>query len=229
MYSKSANFAFSPKMLSKPTTQQHHFSFLLTPTQNKLGAMPLQILTANDVMQEGLIYMNFSPAKQASCSFDNNSTEFKKHYGLLPHIVAEIWRNLCTTKIALLKLCNKEKGQTGLKYLLMVIHFMFVYPQNRHNLVSWFVICDKLASGISLWKWASCLVGLKKKVIRVPEEFSDPNGWPIIMTLDCRDHNCQEKKHPRFNLDISYGSKKLGFHAALKYELGVVNFYNQIV
>lgn len=191
--------------------------------------MQQQVLTADDIMREGLLYMNFSVAKQASRSYDKNWVEFKKHYGVSPTVVAEIWHDLCTTDIEKSKLSDKEKGQKGLKYLFMVIYFMYSYPRNRHNLASTFGICDKLASGNSFWTWASRLAGLKEKVIFFPEEFSDPNGRPFIMTLDCRDHKCTEKKHPTFNLDRAYSSKKHGFHASLKYELGVAIFYDQIV
>ena len=51
----------------------------------------------------------------------------------------------------------------------------------------------------------------------------------LTESLDCRDHKCSEKKHPRFNLDRAYSSKKHGGHAALKYELGVSLFHDQIV
>ena len=189
--------------------------------------MPL--INANQVMLLGLSYMGFSTAKQASRSYDKNSVEFKKHYGLSPHVVAQIWHDLCTTDIEESKLSEKEKGQKGLTYLLMVMHFMYVYPRNRHVLASRFGVCDKLASGQALWKWASRLAGLHKKVIYFPEDFADPDGIPFVMSLDCRDHKCSEKKHPRFNLDRAYSSKKHGGHAALKYELGVSLFHDQIV
>lgn len=37
------------------------------------------------------------------------------------------------------------------------------------------------------------------------------------------------KKHPFFNLDTTYSSKKHGGHASLKYEVGVALFHDQIV
>lgn len=172
--------------------------------------------------------MNFSHGKQATRSLERNSIEFRKHYGVSPRVVAVIWNDLCTVNIGDLKLKEKEKNQRGFGALLMVIHFMFVYPRNSHVLASRFGVNDKYASGKHFWTWASRVAALKETVIRFPEEFGDPNGRPFIMTLDCRDHKCWEKKHPRFNLDAAYSSQKHGMHAALKYELGVAIFHNQI-
>ena len=128
----------------------------------------MPFINANQVMLLGLSYMGFSKVQQASPSYEKNSVEFKKHYSLSPHVVAQIWHDLCTTDIEESKLSEKEKGQKGLTYFLMVMHFIYVYPRNCHVLASRFGVCNKLASGQALWKWASRLAGLHKKVIYFP-------------------------------------------------------------
>ena len=172
--------------------------------------------------------MNFSRGIQATKAYRTNWLEFKHHYGASPGVVAVIWNDLCTTDIAASKLSDDEKNQRGLKYLLMVIYFLFNYPRSRHSFKKLFDVNDKYASGKFFWTWVSRIAGLKEKVIKFPEEFSDPNGRPFIMSLDCRDHKVWEKKHPRFNLDRNYSSHKHGMHAALKYELGLALFSDQI-
>lgn len=70
----------------------------------------------------------------------------------------------------------------------------------------------------------------KKKVIVWPHEtFSDPETAKFIISVDCRDHKCWEKKHERFNLDKAWSSKKHGGHAAIKYEVALSLHTNHIV
>jgi len=191
--------------------------------------MPRQIFTADEIMGMALVHMGFCVKRQARRSHNNNWTEFKKHWGISPAVFGVVWDDLCTTDIEQTKLAEKEKGLRGLKFALMAVHFLWTYPQNCQNLASQFGVCDKLASGKNLWKWCSRLAGLSFKVIRWPDEFSDPDGRVFAMTLDGRDHKISEKKHPQYNMDRKYSTKKHGFHAGLKYEVGVAIYYDQIV
>ena len=86
--------------------------------------MPRQVLTADRLMCAGLEFMSFSIEKQARRSYDANSKKFKKHYGLSPSVMAAIWDDLCTTNIEESKLGDKEKGQKGLRGLLMATYFL---------------------------------------------------------------------------------------------------------
>jgi len=190
--------------------------------------MPRCILTANDIMREGLLHMGFCVDKQARRSCENNWNEYKRHYGPSPSAAALIWDDLCTTDIPESKLSDNEKGQKGLKFFHMALYFLYNYPRSAYVLASRFDVAHKNAGGDPLWKWVSRVAGLRAKVIKFPEEFSDPNGREFAMTLDCRDQKCWEKKHPRYNLDRSYSSIKHGMHAGLKHEIGLSIYHDQI-
>ena len=187
------------------------------------------VVDADTVMLMGLQCMDVPPEEQARKSFDATWTLFKKHYGASPAVVATIWEDMCTTEIDGAKLNEKEKGAKGLRNLLMVLYFLYTYPRNCANLATRFKVCDKLASGMSLWTWVRRLAALSEKVIFWPGELGDPDGPNFVITVDCRDHKCNEKKHPHYNIDTSYASKKHGKHAGLKYEVAVANFLNRIV
>ena len=188
------------------------------------------LLEADEMMRKGLERMNIDAFAQARRSFDKNWELFKNHYGPVPSVAASVWNDLCTTDIEASKLEPREKNEKGLKYFLMALHFLWVNPKNRQVLASRFEVCDKYSSGSHLWKWVARVAGLRQKVIVWPQEtFSDPNGPKFIISVDCRDHKCWEKKHPVFNLDKSFSSKKHGKHAALKYEVALSVHTNQIV
>ena len=107
--------------------------------------------------------MGVLKVEQDAHSFDANWTEFKQHYGPGPGPVSEIWDTLCLVDLGVatvgghsninLTLCNNEKGEKGMIFLLMALHFLFMKPKNRVNLARRFNICDKYASGKMLWKW----------------------------------------------------------------------------
>jgi len=188
------------------------------------------IVTSSQIMQHGLVCMNFEVEKQLIRSHEANWDKFKQHYGVTPRVAATVWNDLCTTDIENAKLEDGEKRAKGLSFFLMALHFLWANPKNRHLLASRFQVCDKLASGKALWKWVFRVSALQAKVIVWPQEtFSDPNGPRFIITVDCRDHKCWEKKHHRYNLDPGYASKKHGKHAALKYELALSVYTDQIV
>ena len=191
--------------------------------------LPYPVYTADDIMMTGLLCMNISREIQATRSYSQNEDWFKKHYGLAPHVVAVMWEDICTTDIEEVKLGDKEKGETGLKRFLMAFFFLWTYPKNRHLLASRFCVSDKETYGKKFWKWVSRIAALSAKVIVWPDEFSDLGGAKFIISVDCRDHKISEKKHPRYNVDQSFASKKHGKHAALKYELALSVWSDKIV
>ena len=60
------------------------------------------------------------------------------------------------------------------------------------------------------------------------EELSDPNGSAFVLSVDCRDVKCWEKKHPWFNIDKRHSPKKNGFRAGLKHEIALNVHTDQI-
>ena len=122
----------------------------------------------------------------------------------------------------------KEKGEKGAKYLLMAHHFLWVYPKNAELLASRFGVCSKLASGKSLMRWLTRIVALRASKIVWPDAFEENNSEVFLITVDTTDFKTWEKKHPRFNIDRSYYSKKHN-HGGLKYEIGVSVFRDKIV
>jgi hypothetical protein len=76
-------------------------------------------------------------------------------------VLAEIWEDLCTTDIDDAKLSEKQKGEKGFCYFLMVHHFLWSYPKNANILASRFGICPKHASGKAFWPWVHKLAALR--------------------------------------------------------------------
>jgi len=185
--------------------------------------------TPDEVMETGLKIMGFSHEKQAERSHGVNWDEFKSHFGSAPAVLAAQWHDLCTTNVLGAQLPVKDTGEKGLKLFLMAHYFLWTYPKNRFTLASRFGVCDKRASGASLWTWVSQIAALKENVIIWPENFKDPNGPQFVLSVDCREVKVSEKKHPTYNLDTSFASKKHGGHAGLKHELGVAIWSDQIV
>lgn len=120
-------------------------------------------LEADEIMRKGLERMGIDASTQARRSHHTNWELYKKHYGVAPVVAANVWNDLCTTDIEDAKLGAREKGQKGLNYFSMALHFLWVKPKNRHVLATRFGVCDKLASGENLWKWVSRISALKKK------------------------------------------------------------------
>lgn len=190
--------------------------------------MPRSVLTSDFILQEGLKYVGIPVEQQNKRSAKLNWKYFRTHYGAAPTVMAAIWDDLCVTNIEKSKLDESEKGQKGLKCFFMALYFLYVHPKNQHVLATRFGVSLKKASGASLWKWVSRIAGLSEKVIKFPDELNSSNREEFIITVDCRDHKIWEKKHPRYNIDKAYGSKKHGYHASLKYEMAVSIFHDQI-
>lgn len=201
------------------------------------------VITADMMMKKGLLCMNFNEEVQSLRSYDAKWDLFKTHYGVTPRVAAlvlndlsttnipeAVWNELCPYDDIPAKLEDTERGEKGWCMFLMSLHFLWTNPKNRFVLASRFGVCEKYARGKSLWKWVYRIAALQAKVIVWPEEsFNNPNWHSFIITVDCRDHKCWEKKHPSFNLDQSYASKKHGKHASFKYELAIDIHRDKIV
>lgn len=173
--------------------------------------------------------MNVSTEEIESRSIECNKNEFKAHFGPSPRTAAAVWNDLCSTNIVDAQLSPNEKNEKGLHCFLMALHFIWANPKNRFILKRRFNVSEKQASGEALWKWVERIAALESSVIIWPQEtFSDNNGPRFILTVDTKDFKCWEKKHPLYNMDRSYASKKNGMHAGFKFEVALSVFTDQI-
>ena len=62
------------------------------------ASYPSYVLTSHDVLTKGIEYMSIPVTQRASAS--TRIDAFKKHYGSDPYVVAALWYDLQTTKVA---------------------------------------------------------------------------------------------------------------------------------
>jgi hypothetical protein len=112
---------------------------------NEIDSMEgLVILTPDQIMEEGLRIAGFDNDRQRLAGVITNIARFKAFYGASPSDVAILWENLQTTEIEEALLDDNEKD---LHFLLMALHFLFVYP-TKHRAEGLFGVAIK-----TFYKW----------------------------------------------------------------------------
>jgi len=182
-------------------------------------------LSPADILAQGIRYLGvYSPR-----SLKGQIELFREHYGTSHVVLANIWRDLNETDIEDARLDEKDRNEKGFKTFMIAYYFLFIYPKNRGLIQSRFGICKKYCGGERLWYWVAKIAALKAKMIRWDPVLNDPNSEIFIITIDGTDKRRWEPStHPRYNVDRRQFSKKFA-HAALKFEIGLSIYRNQIV
>lgn len=188
------------------------------------------ILTANDVLERGLMIARLTEHEQEGLGAEKCRELFRSMYGSPPEVCAQMWQDLCNTDIPSAKIHQSEKNNKGFKLFMMAQYELWVYPKNRFLLqMQFYPVGEKDTYGHNLWKWISKICGLLVEKIKWLERFSDPDAEVFIVTVDGIDCRCWEKRnHPTMPFDKKAHSHKFS-HAAYKYEIAVAVYSDHIV
>ena len=168
------------------------------------------LLSPNDVIQAGLIFVGVSQEEQDVLSENARLAKFRAHYGSSPLDIADIWFALQAGDVQGAALPEPENTEAGFRHFMSALHFLWAYPKNSLILASRMGICERYSRGKPLWKWVKKIAMLKEKKIFWNDSLSDPNGAIFVTSIDDIDCKIREPKHPTMNVDRSYYSKKKG-------------------
>lgn len=182
---------------------------------------PLVILTAKEILVEGLKLVNFTEARiRRVKNKETNITRFKSHYGCNPVVCAQIFEDLQTTRLDEARIAANK---TNIHYFLAALHFLKVYETEERREP----IFDRSPKTMREWVWyfVRKIQALKHEKIVFPESFPvGPSGkadiW--ILSVDCTDCPIEEVTNAstQFSQDKKYFSFKEN-GPALRYEYGL--------
>jgi hypothetical protein len=137
------------------------------------------ILTPDQIMAEGLNVAGFEIVRQRRAGKITNIARFKAFFGCSPADTAIIWEELQTTGHEEARI--DVSGEGDLHFLLMALHFLFVYP-TKHRAERLFEVAIK-----TFYKWTWLYVGklaaLSATKIVWPQEWIGPNLVNVPMYL----------------------------------------------
>ena len=104
--------------------------------------MVLVILTADQVLHQGLNSVGFRNHRVQNVSRATNVERFRAHYGSNPLVYAQIWEDLQ-------QLIHFEATAKDFHLFLMSVHFLKCYPTEA-QLAATFNVCEKT---VRKWCW----------------------------------------------------------------------------
>ena len=104
------------------------------------------ILTAKEILCDGLLLCGFDVRRQKDIWNANNLRRFKSHYGSDPVVCMAIWEALLTTKIPEARISDKA---ADIDLFLMSSHFLYRYSTEEQR-AGLFKICETTARN---WGW----------------------------------------------------------------------------
>lgn len=176
----------------------------------------IDVLSASQVMERGLRFVGFPPAKQESMTHKQKCNEFHAHYGCKAIDISLIWYDLQTTTIPNIALTTEEKKHAGFKMFMAANFFLWAHTKNASLLSSRFGICKRHIHSKKFWKWIEKMSALSQDKIKWDERFDDQNFAFFFASIDGIDFKIWEKPSDRYNIDkglCSFKSK----HAAYRY------------
>lgn len=153
---------------------------------------------------------------------------FKGYYGSNHFDIASLWYDLIHTDIAEAKLSSKENSEQGFKMFMSAHFFLWAYPKNSYIQSGTFDVCEQYGRGEDLWRWIAKIAAMEAVKIGWDPRFDQEDCEKFILSVDGTDCSVNEPKHPKFNKDRSWFSKKLN-HAGVKYEIAVSIKHSKIV
>jgi hypothetical protein len=187
--------------------------------------VPLLLLTPVEVLVRGFRYISGLPEITDDDWSNRRISDFKKHYGSSPTIIAFLWQDIQQH----IDVSAADKSEKGFRSLLTAIHFLWAYPKNAAILASTVGVSGGQVKGVGLWKWVYVIAQLTKKSFVWPtDKYGNPNGRIFIVSVDGVDFRVWEKKHPTYNIDRGQYSHKFK-HGALKYEIAIDTYHSRVV
>ena len=186
-----------------------------------LDELMTQIVTADEMMNTGLLYARFTKARIDRCKRDTNVKRFVSHFGSIPEVVVLIFEDLQLTDIDEARLDPKD---VNLKFFLMALHFLKCYPTENER-EAMFDISPKWGRE-KVWLYVQKIQALKAEAINWPQDNFTNDIW--IMTVDGTHFWIEEPTHSEWSQDREYYSHKFN-KAGINYELGISISTQQLI
>lgn len=154
----------------------------------------------------------FSRRRIKRAELQTNVARFRRHFGVRPIVVCEIWEDLQTSDNPNI-LVPKSKAIP--KYFLMCLHHLKRYPTEGEREGPWDIGFKAGSEWVKYF--IERLQALKFEKIVFPNDFGD-TVW--ILTVDGTHVWVEEPKHPEWSQDKDYYYHKYG-KAGMMYELAM--------
>jgi hypothetical protein len=171
------------------------------------------ILTEEEMLFQGLQLLGWTEEALAKYKKQSNVTQFRGHYGADPHVLAEIWKDLQTTKIAKARL---DPSKRDIKHFFLTFHFLKQYPTELERETTWKVHENKLHE--ETWYYVELIRKLKASKLGWPSDDFGDLIW--VLSVDGVHFWTEEPNHPELPKDLSYFSYK-NHCAGFNYEVGI--------
>ena len=178
------------------------------------------ILTAPEVLLQGLMLGHFTELDVMRANADTNERRFTNLYGCQSRTCAAIWETLHTTQVVEAVVPPEKRI---FKWFLMSLHHLKKYPTELDR-ESMFGVSESWGRK-QCWYFVEKIRALKSEKIVWPEDFGD-DDWCI--SVDGTHFKIEEPRHPVWSQDRRYFSHKLA-HAGLDYELGISLWESKLV
>ena len=130
-----------------------------------------------------------------------------------------MWSDINNGFVASDKMPKKcEISEAGFQMFLAAHHLLWAYPKNTSMLASTMDMARCRAEGEPIWRWVDRIFALLDYKIQWPEDINDDDAPYWALVVDCVDAKRNELKHPIFNLDTKWCSKKFN-KPAMRFEL----------
>ena len=166
------------------------------------------LLSPNDILRYGLLFVGYPCARVQKMSEDNQVDCFRAHYGSPPAVLANMWSDLCQTEIPEARLDEKEKTEKGLKRFMIAHYYLWTYPKNVFLLSSRFGERKRSFEGEDLWMWPRKIAALKELKIVWDDRFNEASREIFSFSLDGVDILSTETKNQSMNKDTQMASHK---------------------
>lgn len=163
----------------------------------------MMILTASEIEKHGL---DFAGVLKGRKTAKRLTSDFQKHYGSSPVVLAEQWCDLC--HLEELPLTISEKSVNGLKRFFMAHFWLWAKPKNAAVFSSRFKICEDYCCGKPFWLWIERLAILGNKVIKFDPSLLSADADVMGFSVDGVDFALWEIKHDEFPHDRQSMSHK---------------------
>ena len=179
-------------------------------------AVNVDVLTAAEVMERGLLYVGLSVERQQRMRHHHLLAEFHAHYGSVPIDLAQLWYDMQTTLIVEARIEDTQRNAKGLKLFLAANFFLWTHPKNASILSSRFGISKRHIQSDHFWIWIYRMGAMIGDKVKWDDRFGDNNYATFIATVDGVDFNIWEKPSERYNIDKRLMSHK-SRHGAFRY------------
>jgi hypothetical protein len=132
----------------------------------------MAILTAEEMLYEGLRHLGVTPAEWQRRKQKTREEDFASHFGPSPDVVAALWSRLQTTNI---KRARINPAKNYVKDFLTALHWLKIYPTENERRIS--IKVGKNSGRKWSWFYTQKIAALKDELVLWPDE------WDTIYTV----------------------------------------------